>query len=777
VKFRQVYYIFSGIVLHFFFALCVILFAKYFDLTVPQFAYRLSEKLSIDNKYLEDYLLNSTFVIDNIQEYSLPKLSAQSPRLVPQISKLTQGKIDRSDFNQDLLKKYNPCKIERMLWLTSCAILTKNTGKLKSVKEHVNNFVLTLPNASGHHGTGWQLGFVYDSLKTQIEFSTENRARINKKLEKAVKHYLVLLNSSSPSLWHGRATLTAQMWITLMALDSVSDDLLAATAPHFYSMIEALSITEAWPEGYNYWVNSRAIYIVLAISGYLNGMEEDYWHPKLNRLLVRIGKWHIYATRPDLTIEPLGDEGPRIDRKDETSRVIDLIGQLTEKKIFYGLSDSIAKQHGRANYFSDYRWGWPLFKDVNSQYLLNESSETNYRAELPFMDIFGKNYFGQAYIHQNWEDKETFISYRSGDSFTHHGHYDNGHISLFKSAPLLVNSSMYGKYSGDNRLNYAIRSVAKNTILIQKNNELNSISTSRRANVSDGGQRITMPLGSAILSVDDWFKKRTQGKVLTGGRIIGSYSNGSISYINSDLTKAYNSSWYDENDENGKVSQVKRQILYLHKQDVLIVFDDIKTTDQQYQAKILYHTVNKPQVPNAVVVKGVKNNGISKSQSRIIKTKNLNAHLVTEIIGKMSDVSILGGKDYKFYVESDGDEAQFNGTNFNKGLGIRKSKKAPSWRFEINLPTDSTHHQLYSIHRPSIDEFSKSRTIEHKLPRGRVAIQIDNVGVIFENSASVLPKIEGINVWYQCGALPKVCNKYLLEKGNVQEVSSEKADK
>jgi len=440
-------------------------------------------------------------------------------------------------------------------------------------------------------------------------------------------------------------------------------------------------------------------------------------------LLKRIGYWHIYATRPDWKIEPLGDEGPRTDLKDETRRIIDIIAQATKKTVFINYSDELSKLHGVESYYSAYRWGWALFSPLVTE---NKQSKP-----LPLMDTFGKDYFGQSYIRQNWKTTSTFMTFRAGNSFAHHGHYDNGHISLFKGSPLLVNSSIPGKYYSGNRLNYSIRTIAKNSILVQRANETVHIAYNQNNDISDGGQRVPLPLGSAITTVNDWFEKYNKKPVLAGGEILLINDTDEYAYVKSDLTKAYNSSWYDDNHQRGKLEKVEREVLYLRLQDTLLIKDTVKTKDKN-QVKVVFHTMNKPIVEHERILKGDSDNGIISSTSKQIKVKNNDSFLTTEVLSDIKDIHLVGGEDYKFYVETDGDDTQLNGNNFSDGLSLEQIKAAPGWRIEINSHREE-QSSILTVHRPSMSKYRSDKTVTTELSSGNKVYTTGEISVIYSD--------------------------------------------
>ncbi|KGJ96782.1 hypothetical protein [Colwellia psychrerythraea] len=716
---RRFYFITIGIASHLSIYFIVLLLSKHYDLTPGQFFYQISEELGIQSPSFENVLFNNSFTFP--AHFHIAPRFTNNVRLLAQTNKILAGQLSISDFQSDYLRKNPPCKKDELLALVTCSLFTKDPEFVKQAKQALMDFKVVQPNSSGRYANSWRLAFAYDSLKHMTDFSRQDKIKINNKLSQALKHYLILLNGKEASLWHGRTTLTAQMWITILAIDGIDETLLNNAMPHFYNMVEALELTEAWPEGYNYWINSRAFYVVLALSGYLNGTEKDRWHIKIKSLINKLGHWHIQATRPDWKIEPLGDEGPRLDLKDESRRVIDIIAQITRNPIFTQYSNKMSKLHGIESYHAPYRWGLPLFYPID---LPDRAVQP-----LSLMEIFGQNSLGQSYIRQNWQDNSTFISYRAGSSFTHHGHYDNGHVSLFKGAPLLMNSSVPSQFFSENRLNYGIRTIAKNSIIVQRKREEVLIGFNRDNNISDGGQRITLPIGSEVTTIADWHEKSTKTPMLVGGAITSHENHVKYSYIKSDLTKAYNSSWYDDNGRQGKLELVGREVIFLREQDTLLIKDKIRTRDEN-QVKLVFHTMNKPIVVNEKVLKGQANNGILTSSDKWLKIQNGNGFLTTEILADILDVRLIGGDNYKFYVESDGDDTVLTGKNYSGGLTWQQVSHAPSWRFEVRAKRQ-VHNEIITVHRPSLKKFRLERTEVKNLDDNIQAYIIGNVAVIF----------------------------------------------
>ncbi|MGD8939790.1 MAG: hypothetical protein PVJ72_10450, partial [Gammaproteobacteria bacterium] len=325
---------------------------------------------------------------------------------------------------------------------------------------------------------------------------------------------------------------------------------------------------------------------------------------------------------------------------------------------------------------------------------------------LPEAERFGPDGFNQVYIRSGWSSDDTFISFRAGDSFTQHGHYDAGHFTLFKGAPLAINSSVYGKFTGPNRLDYSIRTIAKNSLLILRPGEIVHPNRKFTENVSDGGQRVTLPTGSDIISVKDWLNKKEHGPHLEGGHIeTFEYKNSDFAYVAADLTRAYNSTVYDDNSEGGKVKSVKRELVYLFDEDRLIVHDTIESTNKAYIKKWLLHSVSKPQVDDLTVLKGTIDNGIMQSHATKAVISNQKGHLTVQCIYPADAViRMVGGKDYQYYVEVDGDERDLDGKNFSEGAISKPWFDIGMWRIEIQSEASSSNSEFLVSLAPGLNE-------------------------------------------------------------------------
>ncbi len=640
---------------------------------------------------------------------------------------------------------YNPCEFRDMLSQTVCWLMFHKQGIDKKILTVLRNKSFSKPNAMGSYGNVWSFVLVYDLLWNNPNITADDKLLFENRLRKLLKQYLQILNQNSASLWHGRTTLASIAWLIAIVLDVENPEnqaLITQAQAHFLDVVDAIALTEVWPSGYNYWIQNRALLFVLASSAYLNGVSQSQYHEKIKYLVERIGLWHIYMTRPDNKIEGYGDEGSRIDLKDETRRVIDLIAQITKNPVFATYSDYLEHLYQAQSYNSGYRWGFLLFNDPSITPLsdVDITDLSGLERYLPTAEIFGAKASNHVFIRPKWGKNQTFINFRAGHHFTHHQHYDAGHISIFKGNPLAINSSVYAGIKTDNRLNYSVRTIAKNSLLILRPNEIVKPNRFFKHNVSDGGQRVITPTGSAVTSVKDWKDNLYHNQYFAGGELIH-FIDKPKQYVSVavDLTRAYNSIWYDDNHQGGKVKLVTRNLWYYYPNDQLIIFDRIVATNKRYLKKWLLHTVSKPRAleDTPKVLRGKLDNGILESRSKHLLVQNRNSYLDIRVIyPEKPVVRFVGGGDYQYYVEDDADESDLNGHNYNQGAVSEPWFDEGFWRIELQPSHMAMDDHFLVVLSPTLDSPSRRRNMTPLNIQGKAyGLQSEDFAVIFlENS-------------------------------------------
>ena len=733
---------------------------RHYDMSPAQVLVRLAEKAGVDHPGMVRLLSPSPRTASHALDgrirpahprILLPGLAAWDGRGVPPLL------AERVEAYRRLgIEAPSPCQSEGLLALAACWVATGEAARAEELIRQLREAYLAVPGESdGNVGNGYELAIAYDLARTYRGWGVEDRAIVEGKIARSLRHALILLDDDEMSLWHGRATLAAAAWLSAVVLeagepagdpgrdlggdaarepvrggmgdrDSARDAMVARAQGHFLEVLRALALTEGWPEGYFYWINSRGRILALAASAYLNGLEGQRNAEAVRALLSRVGRWHIYAMRPDQRAQGFGDEGPRVDLIEETRPVVDLLAQASRDPALATYSDYLGKVLGRRSYHRDHLWGFWLFNDPGLERLRGDGLQA-LDGVLPRAALFGPNALNQVFIRSDWGPDATYVTFRAGDTFAHHGHYDAGHFTLFKGAPLAINSGTYGEFFSEHRLDYAIRSVAKDTLLVLRPGERVPVGgLSRRngsgggllsrwsaavggflarRNVADGGQRVVLPTGSAVRSVADWLSNLGQGQHLEGGDVVHfTHRDGELTHVAADLTPAYNTPGHDEGGSGGKVRRVLRQLVYLAEEDRLIVYDQVTTTDPSYTKKWLLHTVQRPEAEGLRVLAGAPENGILETGADRARVQNGRGHLlVRRFLPEDGRMRLVGGPDYRYYVEADGDDSDLDGRNVVEGANEKPWFDLGQWRIELQPGVPRASDEFLVVLTPGLD--------------------------------------------------------------------------
>lgn len=541
---------------------------------------------------------------------------------------------------------------------------------------------IKLPKETGDYGNAVSLALAYDLLHDHPSWTPEQIQQVNTSFRTYLRSAISLLDRESVSLWHGRFQLASAAFVAASVMEITTPEdgrLLAKAQAHFLDAVEALRITGGWPEGYNYWINSRAYPFALACLAHINSVNAPYLNKKIKTVLETVGFWTIYGTRPGGSFALFGDAGPRTDLNEDTQRFIDLALLGTGNPVFKYYSAYLGTRPKGSGYYHGYRWSIPVFRGLPE----NDYPGTLAYNDLTFLDnvlptsrIFGAGAFNQVFIRSGWGPDDTFISFRAGDTFTHHGHYQAGHFTLDKFTPLALTSGTYGKYTSPHRLDYYIRTIAANSLLIQKPGEIVKPNHFFSDNVSAGGQRIIIPTGSAITSVDNWQQNLTKGRQYKSASLKAfDNSHPDFVFISSDLTPAY---------AEDKARKVIRRVCYLTQEDLLVLQDEVVATPNGYTPKWLLHTWSKPETNSETLITGTATNGILQSTDRQARMAHDNGSLhIAVILPEESIITKIGGPDFRYYVETDGDDTYFDGINMANGAKEKPWFDAGMWRLEL----------------------------------------------------------------------------------------------
>ena len=202
---------------------------------------------------------------------------------------------------------------------------------------------------------------------------------------------------------------------------------------------------------------------------------------------------------------------------------------------------------------------------------------------LPTRALFSTKGTGIAIWKSGWEPEGTTVLFKCGNYFGNHGHFDQGHLDIFRRKPLLIDSGAYLTFSGPFRMDYWRKTVAHNTILV--------VDPAVEGDV--GGQRIFHSQSDATI---DEYLANEQSET---GDIIDYRDEPGLAYVAGDLTAAYPAE---------RVRRVTRELAFLDDRYLLVV-DRVSTARAGLVPKVLWHCPLAPEIDRAAKTFELARNG------------------------------------------------------------------------------------------------------------------------------------------------------------------------
>lgn len=606
----------------------------------------------------------------------------------------------------------------------------------------------------------WSYALAYDWMFHHPKLTQEVKDKIVAKILERLGTELAALDDHEMALWHGRNQAANGVMIAALAVGDLpgQEEMLRRATAHYVDSLKALDFSEGWPEGASYWIYNRAgpygraadCVITATGSDQIGGL-------RIREVMKKIGFWSLYQFGPNEVFEPYGDSAGSI-RLGETGwweLTVDHYARLARDHGLMAGADYLRNRspvpYGKRAYY----WNIVLTYDPSARPRTDydpAKPELWMRTHLPQSMLFGRRSMATAFFRGAWGDtNELYASFKAGDLLAHHDHYDVGTFTLQRGGELVPQSGQYGDYTGPHRLGYYVQTVAANSILVLAPGETSGYlkwKWPERAGVS-GGQRVIRPTSFSCVGMAHFLQQLNEGPHLKRSDVLAWRSEpGKFDYIAADITPAYNSTRWAEPGSQAKVSLVTRQFLYLRPEEAFVIFDRVETTDAKFLPKFLLHTRYKPATESESVLAGVSTNGILATQDRKLVSERRNGRL-TQLVLLPERVRTLkiGGPDYCFYAEADGDQANgFNGVNYYEGTGHRdkSSKKVDQWRVEVEPTASAKGTRFLNVLLPRLTADASPLPGVKMLDAGpdAVAVAVGATTVVFSGSGKPLPRVE-----------------------------------
>ncbi|RMF84509.1 MAG: DUF4962 domain-containing protein, partial [Nitrospirae bacterium] len=372
-----------------------------------------------------------------------------------------------------------------------------------------------------------------------------------------------------------------------------------------------------WHEGITYLRKGLGEVIVPALAswGHATGRDLFRENPWLEDLIY----YPIYTTRPDFTSLRMGDDNTP---------------ELTWFEGMQALTTVYDNPYGRwwLRRVGQWRRGatsrvWPWWPPPAEERIRPVS-------ELPPHHYFKG--IGLVTMRSDWSEDATFASFRVGDHFWSHQHFDSGGFTIYRRGALAIDSGTYAAgYDSEHHLGYAMQTIAHNCITVTDPADTYASGRARwlrwgarllggprgplggvaarmlrlaarldRHNLpNDGGERRVGSGGYNVSpdGLDAWEREREDYE-MGDMRVVA--MRPAFVYCKGDVTAAFTNAKSGHGDYRARTRRVRRwwrDFLYL-RPDLFLVFDRVSAFDPRFAKRWLLHTIDRPRIERGRVV-------------------------------------------------------------------------------------------------------------------------------------------------------------------------------
>jgi hypothetical protein len=296
--------------------------------------------------------------------------------------------------------------------------------------------------------------------------------------------------------------------------------------------------------------------------------------------------------------------------------------------------------------------GWPAqpkWRVPITQFLWDDPDVTprnpaeSTEAEIP------RTYFfrgvGHLIMRNGFGPDSTWIEFNSGPYLAKHDHLDQNHFVIYHKGYLATESGAdYTDTESPHYLNYYRRTIAHNSMLVFAKGEKFFWAENLWSAANDGGQRMdSSRYWNTVRSREDF--ERTRDLWDTGRMEVRDYAPGLYVYARGNATRAYQPS---------KMERFTREVAYAPGNNVMVVFDRVRTTDPNYKKVWLLHGVARPLVEGADKGRDVGQGWTAYSNASTFTYEDGGGRLrVHSLLPSQRELIARGGPGWEFWTPGD----------------------------------------------------------------------------------------------------------------------------
>ncbi|HEX3251337.1 MAG TPA: heparinase II/III family protein [Pyrinomonadaceae bacterium] len=296
--------------------------------------------------------------------------------------------------------------------------------------------------------------------------------------------------------------------------------------------------------------------------------------------------------------------------------------------------------------------GWPAqpkWRVAITQFLWDDPNVTPRNPADSTSAEIARAYFfrgiGHLVMRDGFGPDSTWIQFNSGPYLGKHDHLDQNHFVIYHKGYLATESGAdYTDTESPHYLNYYRRTIAHNSMLVYQTGEKFFWAENLWPAANDGGQRMdSSRYWNTVRSREDF--ERTRDLWATGHMEVTDIRDGSYVYARGNATNAYQPS---------KMERFTREVAYTPANNVLVIFDRVRTTDPSLRKVWLLHGVGKPVVTAAAKSKDVGHGGTEYPNAATFTYEDGNGRLrVHSLLPREREVVTRGGPGWEFWTPGD----------------------------------------------------------------------------------------------------------------------------
>lgn len=539
------------------------------------------------------FLAFPIFSAENIVRHPVPR---EHPRLLGSLERLQQlAKVRPEAYARmvQVARKGSGEDTARLLSLALVSAIEKDEAlgreAVRITMKYVNG-----PVRSGHVTFGYDLAYsalVYDLCYPY--WSSDERLKYHKYMNETVDANINSETHVFHNAWYGYKHWGYGLacYATWYENPRAPEIFKTTQEDYIRRAVPALELAGeggSWAEGYyiNYWLYEWLFFCEAA--RFCEGIDYCEMAPKFfrNRAVASMFEAYPgigeYGTRRPI---PMGDGGGRVfggDRDKVLSARRILVNRYRDDPVhqmIHAFNETTPRSGVGVYAYKDFLW-----RDITVVKGDLKNFKLSHLSPGP----------GYVYARSSWDDDATYFFFKCGNRFTAHQHLDVGHFLIYKYSELAGDGGHYDTFDSPHAVNYYVRTIAHNTMLILAPEETWSNIRGRAVTWNDGGQTHNWPnQNGAVPDVDAW---KRGGEIYHIGDMLAYEDLGNYLYTAGDCTRAYSPN---------KLDYFTRQIVFI-RPGTFVIFDRVKSKNPAFRKTWLLQAMKPPagEAPNLVITNG-----------------------------------------------------------------------------------------------------------------------------------------------------------------------------